>query len=655
MAVECRGTSPTTWTDCYEASDHGLPLASDTSGPPNASYAVTSANGTGQLNILIETSLENSVLGCDQNHPCSLVIVPGQGGQPANCADHSGDQGFGESGTSLAFNTYFAATGGCSWNDRIVVPLHFAPVPTGCPIRNAAFSAEGSPMMAVAMQQWLPKLCGGRTGMTVSYTPTLSEPTGVQDAASGVADIALTTQPASADGVTTGNKHFVYAPIAVTAASIAYWIDDNKPGQGQPLGGLKLNQRLLAKLLTQSYNPRVNCTSGNTPPTCDDGVDRDPFDLFRDKEFIKLDPGIAHNVDWTTDQTYVVPTVASGPSDMTWTVTRWIADSADATSFLAGRFDPWQEHVNTYYLGLKYPTTTFTAQDPNGAWAAEYSPVFPLSQAVTDQALNQDAGSIIPAPPPQRGFTKDPPEPAGQGDAALDQFPTALIPNAAGNYVGPSNSSMAAALSTMVSNGSGTLQVDLTNKNPNAYPLTMVVYAMVPTSGTPHAKAAAIARFLDFAASTGAQTTGQLPGQLPQGYLPLPKSMREQTLKAANEVLHQTGNTTGGGGNNGNNGNNGHSTQPSAPGTSTPGGPSSQPTSPSSTTQPPAHQPVSLVSANVKPSSVLRYALPVLLILGALAALGGSSALAGTGEGGIPGRLRRLWRATATWRGAKRG
>jgi hypothetical protein len=660
MAVECRGTNPTTWTDCYESSEHGLPLASDTSGPPNASYAVTSANGTGQLSILIETSLENSVLGCDQNHPCSLVILPGQGGQPGDCGNHQGDQGFGESGTALAFNTFFADTGGCSWNDRITVPLHFAPVPTGCPLRNAAFSAEGSPMMAVAMQQWLPSLCAGRNGMTVSYSPTLAEPTAVQDAVSGATDVALTTQPASADGVTTGNKHYVYAPIAVSAASIAYWIDDNKPGQGQPLGGLKLNQRLLAKLLTQSYDPRLTCASGQQPPSCDNGVDHDPFDLFRDREFIKLDPGIAHNVDWTTDQTYIVPTVASGPSDLTWTVTRWIADSADATSYLTGTFDPWQEHVNTYYLGLKYPTTTFTAQDPNGAWAAEYSPVFPLSQAVTYQALNQDAGSFILAPPPQQGFTKDPPEPEGkraliavldQGDAALNQMPTALIPNAAGNYVGPSSSSMAAALSTMVSNGSGTMQVNLASKNPDAYPLTMVIYAMVPTSGVPHAKAAAIARFLDFAAGPG-QSPGALPGQLAAGYLPLPKSMREQTLKAASEVLHQTGDSTSGGGNGP-----GHSGQPSAPSGSQPtssASPSPQPGSSgssSSTTPPAVHQAVSLVSASTKPASITRYALPALLIFGALAALGGSSALAGTGEGGIAGRLRRLWQASTTRRG----
>jgi hypothetical protein len=70
--------------------------------------------------------------------------------------------------------------------------------------------------------------------------------------------------------------------------------------------------------------------------------------------------------------------------------------------------------------------------------------------------------------------------------------------------------------------------------------MTMVIYAVVPTSGISKAKAAAISRFLDFVATSG-QTTGASPGELPDGYLPLPESLRQQTLKAATEVLDQAG------------------------------------------------------------------------------------------------------------------
>src|SRR5579859_6759866 len=668
MAVECRGTNPTTWTDCYESSEHGLPLASGTSGPPNTSYAITSATGsatgTGQLNILIETSLENSSLGCDQNHPCSLVIVPGQGGQPSNCADHSGDQGFGESGTALAFNTFFAATGGCSWNDRIVVPLHFAPVPTGCPQRNAAFNTAGSPMLAVAMQQWLTGLCAGRNGMTIGYSSGLGEPTAEQDAIASTADenspgatnVALTTQPASADGVTTTHP-FVYAPIAVSAASIDYWIDDNLPGQGQPLSGLKLDPRLVAKLLTTSYNPGIQCTVPGQA-NCDAGVDNNPFDILKDPEFNSLDPNFVTNTDYTTDQDYLTPTVPFGASDLTWTVTRWIAANTDAASFMAGTFDPWGMHVNTYYLKTQYPTNQFQTSDPNYPWQQEYSPVSPLSQAVTYQALNQDAGGIVQAPPPQGGYTKDPPEPVGkrmligildQGDAALNAFPAAAIENAAGKYVTPSNASMAAAVSHMVTNGDGTLQMNLTNTDPNAYPLTMVIYAMVPTSGLSHAKAAAIARFLDFAVGAG-QSPGDLPGKLPAGYMPLPASMRALTRKLAVEVANQTGQRSGGGhGGHGGHQGNGGTPQPGNSGKPSPGS-SSAPSSPakSPTTSPAGSHPVTLVAAHPGPPPLTRFILPALLILGALAALGGSSSLAEAAEGGIAGLWRRARRAAST-------
>ncbi len=42
----------------------------------------------------------------------------------------------------------------------------------------------------------------------------------------------------------------------------------------------------------------------------------------------------------------------SGNSDMTWETTSWAASNQAATGFLAGQFDQWGMHVNTYYLGL---------------------------------------------------------------------------------------------------------------------------------------------------------------------------------------------------------------------------------------------------------------------------------------------------------------
>src|SRR5262250_200423 len=234
MVAECHGTAPASMDDCYLADNHGLPVAFGQAGIPNTQYAVTTAAGTGQANIDIETGLENSFLGCDQKHPCSLVAVPGQGGAPGNCADHSGDVGAFGTGNALAFSTFSLTqgySGQCAWNDRIVIPLSFAKTPNGCRQRNAAFSAAGSPMMADAMQQWLTKLCAGRHGMTINYDAAIGEPTAVAEAASRVVNVAFTTRPASSDGVFTGHRKFVYAPIAVSAVSVAYWIDNTRTGR----------------------------------------------------------------------------------------------------------------------------------------------------------------------------------------------------------------------------------------------------------------------------------------------------------------------------------------------------------------------------------------------------------------------------------------
>jgi ABC-type phosphate transport system substrate-binding protein len=555
MVVECRGVNPASYTDCYEADDFGVPMTFGTAGPPNAAYAITAPNGTSQTGFYVETGELNKFLRCGQEHPCSLAIVPDQGGTPGTplkCNDHSQDVLPSNEGNALAtngFNFTPVGTGTCSWQKRIIIPLRFAPAPSGCPHHKPAFTAEGSPMLFDAMQQWQTGMCPGRHGLVFDYNADVGEPLAVQDVVNGPTDMALTTRPASADGIPTGHRHFVYAPVAVSATSVAYWIDNNTTGQ--QLSGLKVNQRLLAKLLTTSYNPGVACHPHPPPPPapCDKGVNYNPFDMFRDHEFRQLDPAIASAVSFFgIGNAYVVPTVLYGDSDMTWTVTRWIGANPDASAFLAGQPDPFGMHVNTYYLGLKYPTDQFSAQDPIGTWSRLYNPQLPLSRVVDLQVLNMDAGQNTPSCTGNHCYyTQDPPEPAGvrrlvavidQGDAALNGFPTAAIPNAAGAYVQPTNATMAAALSHMVSDGSGTLQVNLKNKDPHAYPLTMVIYAMAPTSGLSHAKARAIARFIDYAVGPG-QTPGLGPGHLPAGYLPLTAKLRAQARKAAAQIAAQ--------------------------------------------------------------------------------------------------------------------
>jgi ABC-type phosphate transport system substrate-binding protein len=651
MILECKGANPKSWTACYEYQFNGIPQADGTSGPPNAAFAITTGTGTGQAPVDVENSQENQVLGCDPKHPCSLVVVPDQGGNPGpplKCTDHSSDVIVPNQGNALANNAFNFTTGvgagPCAWAARVVVPLKFAPVPSGCPFRNDVFSVAGSPMMADAMAQWQTALCAGKNGLTFSYDNQSGEPLAVQEAVNGVADVALTTLPASADSISTGTKHFVYAPIAVSAASVAYWLDNNTTGQ--QLSGLKLDTRLLVKLLTTSYNPGISCTTSPKPSECDAGVDKNPFYIFNDPEFKQLNPNIVKaETFFGPGATYLVPTVVSGNSDLTWTVTRWIAADKDAMAFLKGSYDPWGMHVNSFYLNAPYPTNQFAAQDPKGEYSRLYLPVFPLEKVVTFQALGQDAGSNTPTctGPNHCPDAQDPAQPVGirrvmaivgESDAALDHFPVAALKNAAGKFVRPTDTTMAAALKHMISDGDGTLQMNLTDKKTkNAYPLTMVIYAMAPTSGLSHAKAAAIAKFIDFAAGPG-QTRGLLPGKLPPGYLPLPASLRAQARKDAAEVLKQTGNSKSG------TPNPGLGSTPSPGASPSPGGSVSLPAvGPSSG---PGASGITLLAAHPKPSAFTRFTLPLLLIFGGLMAVSGSAAIAGSVEGGLGAGIRRL-------------
>ena len=671
MVAECRGTNPASPTDCYGADNGGVTSTAGPFGPMNDSYATSTSQGTGLADIDILTREENQFLGCLSTRPCSLVIVPAQGGNlsasPPDCSDHTHDTlGFGQ-GTAMGsvdFGKTDATGFICSWAKRIVVPLTFARTANNCPFRNPVFSVSGSPMLTRAMNSWVAALCAGSHGMTIAEDTTVAEPQALQELGSDSTDVALTTRTADAQGINTGRKHYLYAPVAVTAVSVAYWIDD--PVTGLPVTNIRLDQRLILKLLTQSYAfGNDGCPPITPGQGCDGGVDHNPLNLFADPEFLADNPeyasqnGLPPQVTMPSFGAWEVPTVVSGQTDMTWTTTNWIAANKHASSFLKGQFDPWGTHLNVYYQGLQYPNNTFVSQDPFPFISHLYNPVFPLSTAATDQVENWPPYYSDQKNPVTGNYDRLVPQTPGsraliaildEGDSAAFLFPSAAVLNGRNQFRTPTKANMLAALQGMTNGGNGTKLVNPGSRNKKAYPLTMVVYAVVPTSGTNHTKAAAIARFLDFAAGAG-QHPGVQPGQLPPGYAPLPASMAAQTRKDAFDVLHQTG-ATGPKNNNKNNGGNSGS-----PGSSPKKGKNSgSGPLPAATPSPgPTGNPISLVNdANAQPASITRYILPALLILGGLAALAGSSSLIGSSTTPLSARLRRIGQAPVTWSRATR-
>jgi hypothetical protein len=480
-------------------------------------------------------------------------------------------------------------------------------------------------MLGRAMAQWQALLCTGAHPLSIIYNSAITEPEAIQDLPSGLGNVALTTRPGP---MKEGGKTYTYAPVAISAVAIAYWVDN--PVTGEPVQTLRLDPRLMVKLLTQSYDFE-NEGCGNGPPPkvigCDNAVDGNPLSLFDDPEFKKLDPKVQSPTGYGAY--FQVPTVESGHSDMTWEVTRWIAANPAAVDFMRGQYDPWGMHMNTDYLGLKYPQDSFSDQDSYPVIAHKVDPLFPLSLVAQYQAENWDPGTDWEKDE-TGNFEKDPIQVPGErglfaivdeADAAAFRFPVAELLNSKGRYVAPDNASMRAALSSMVPDGNRlTRDVDYAKQRADAYPLTMIIYAMVPTSGISHAKAKSIARFLDFVAGPG-QVPGVQPGQLPPGYLPLTASMRAQTRRAAQAVLTQAG-----------------AAKPPAPSKSPSSTPSTSPTtsasptpsdpaSPAPSASPTPGQGIKVALAKAQLAGLSRYAIPAVLLVGGIVTLAGASLL----------------------------
>jgi len=634
MVVECKGAHPTKVTQCWQATNYQEQFGSNS----NAVYTTTAPNGTGTVDLQIQNSQQNNTLGCDSGHKCSIAVVPAQGGYQPRCGDHSQD-----AQQALGINSFGGTSANCAWAKRIVIPLTFGPVRACGKISNPDLKISGSALMQDAMAQWDTGLCRSKNSLTVAWISSVGESTAIQETVQdGLDDVALTTLPASS--LKEDGRKYAYAPVGVSAVALAYWFDN--PNTGQPYGTVKLDPRLLAKLLTTSYTDYdLACTPGTTVP-CDKAVSGNPADLFSDKEFTKLNPKIEEPDDALAEGLADVPIVLGGQSDITYEVTRWIKGNKDAASFLAGKKDQWGMHVNTHYKGVKYPTNVFASEDPSTLLQAAYTPVATLNLVTSALLQNQPPGSngfqpiTIGCPPKQQCYNALAGEPTGQralfgitdeADAATFLFPTAAILNGDGKYVYPTQRSMAAAVKSMTTAKNGvTKQVNLASKNPAEYPLTMVVYALVPISGVSQTKADEIARWLDYVTGPG-QSRGELPGKLPYGYLPLPAKMRAQARAVATEVRDQSGD-----------GSSTPSPTPTATSTDTDSGTGGGTTTDPATTDPtpsasatpspgPASTPVatptiSMVALRRPPTAgMTRYALPIVLIVAGLAALLGAS------------------------------
>lgn len=506
-------------------------------------FGRTTGDGTGEDFFEVQTAREAPGLGCgervgDSVRDCWLVIVPRDS---IEVDGSTPERNFVDSSPLSASN----------WENKLAVRLHFDPVGLSCPIGTAERRLMGNEEVAEAITRWQPKLCG-EAGAIFGFSQVSDDiaRNKVLDANPWMEFVGKPIDPAKVPE----GRPVTYAPVTISGIGIAFNVDVN-PGfrppadvearRGQRIKSMKLNARLVAKLLTQSY---LNGTfSKGMPPA-------NPLDLLRDPEFKQLNPQFANLKTESPLVSLLQPLGLTDGNEELWS---YIASDADAAAFVAGKADPWGMKINPRYLKMALDRSDFPRQDlgvldlgddgSGGTVKLQELDARPYAADMHNVARSAARGDTLAraqwdpiANPP--AFKKDPLQIGGQRSilgiadvptAARYSLPMVALKNAAGKYVTPTDASLRAGLAQMKrSKVDGVLLPNPKASDPNAYPLTVVSYAVTSPQQLAQEDATAYAAFLRYAVTKG-QVPGIEQGKLPEGYLPLTKKMVAQSLAAA--------------------------------------------------------------------------------------------------------------------------
>ncbi|WP_394939279.1 hypothetical protein [Psychromicrobium sp. YIM B11713] len=234
------------------------------------------------------------------------------------------------------------------WAQRLQVKLGFRNAPGACSGSEARSLSAGSELLDSAMDSWIPALCSSQK-LATGYTK-LSDAQARRQQAEGNQPMVLTSEPSP------GSWH---APIALSGIVLAFNIGMND-AQGNYLGPvpeLKLNARLVAKLLTQSYQAGMgldaNSDGGKEFASKVPWAQNYPASIVSDPEFIKLNPGLSSKIDKGsfTGGNIQLESLRSDAADRLW---EWLVADPDAGAFLNGCPDENGQVINPFYSTRSY-------------------------------------------------------------------------------------------------------------------------------------------------------------------------------------------------------------------------------------------------------------------------------------------------------------
>ena len=591
--------------------------AADSLQPGNTTYGVADLQGDGSTKFVIQTAQTNASLGCSETVACTLEIIPIEGISCDSAGDAPGAnlgmpvadrpdptliptvyQQCAQTGAFAAgeynlggSDPQFPVTGefwwaASNWRDRISVPLSFAPSDSVCNIvsNESSLYVYGSEALAQATQQWSPHFCLGSKLFVLRHVQT-SETQAKNLLNVGNVEAAVQAAPPDTPFLTPT----VQAPVAASGFAIAFSADDM---HGNPLPAMKLDARLLAKLLTESYRTCATCLDFTSPDAVRSGFSKlanNPIDITRDPEFQALNPNVPPAL---YEQSAATLAVMSSDSDVMWALTSYINADPEARAWLNGTPDSWGMVVNPAYKHIALPVTDWPLLDthigifaPGSNTCLQSDPVpwLPLvaspvsnpamialdlqfdiansqTNCVNNGQINQKLAAVGREQPgirflvglvslaDARRYALNVARLQTTGVAPSDNRFTS---GAGRTFVAPTNSSIAAAAKTFVP--SKTSQswlvpyrtLSRSAADAQAYPGTFLISVDIPTTGLPKSDARGYAELLRFTSTQG-QQPGLNSGQLPPGYLPLTArnglgAEADYALRAADAVEAQQG------------------------------------------------------------------------------------------------------------------
>ena len=524
--------------------------AVDAAFPAAEIAAFTDENGAGSVNYEVRSDVENESLGCNDKVACSIVVIPivglscAQPASPPTLDDKAcRKQGrFAPGSSNVAADGIDLAVGPAlwwsesNWRNRFSIPITFGLPPDTCDVLDsrAPTGFYGSELLAQAGLQWSPAYCLNKKRFKFQLNQT-SDIAGFNLMENGTGPAAVV----SSEQESTGTDPVGYAPTAVTGFAIGYEID--RPDNAGEFGSLRMNARLLAKLLSQSY-------LGSDLGTGHPGIGDNPLALMNDPEFQQLNRGLSQ----IPQEAGAALLSLSNDSDVIQQLTEYIARDKDASAFLKGTPDEWGMRVNPAYKNIKLPRpewplldtyipeteNTCRQQNPSVYFTQLAAPVTTLrkiSEALLDSWPNvQTKCDYDPATELFKLGRVDRQSYGSRfvlgvvslGDAARFGLKTAALETKPGKFVAPTDASLSRAI-VLSEQEKPRLPFKLDQaavaRDGNAYPGTMVVYTAARLRGLDEATASTVAQFVRISTTEG-QVRGSGNGQLPDGFLPIKKN-----------------------------------------------------------------------------------------------------------------------------------